>query len=119
MTSEQRRTATAVAICRVEQLYPFPRVALGETLDRYPNAADIVWLQEEPENMGAWEFVRPGLEELIGDRRALHYVGRARNSSPSEGSAAWHQLNQKAIVEQAFELDVVRAAPSMVLSKQV
>ena len=66
---------------------------------------DVVWLQEEPENMGAWEFMRPLLEELIGDRCPLRYIGRARSASPSEGSAAWHQLNQKALVEQAFDLD--------------
>jgi len=120
-TSEARRTAAGIAICRVEQLYPFPSVALGEVLDRYPSARDVVWLQEEPENMGAWEFMRPRLEELIGDRRPLRYIGRARNSSPSEGSAAWHQLNQTALVEQAFALGVGRSSPasSMVLSKQV
>jgi 2-oxoglutarate dehydrogenase E1 component len=79
----------------------------------------VVWVQEEPENMGAWEFVRPRLEELIGNRCPLRYVGRVRNSSPSEGSSAWHQLNQKALVEQAFEADRPASVPSMVLSKQV
>ena len=77
----------------------------SEVLDRYPSLREVVWLQEEPENMGAWEFVRPLLEELIGDRCPLRYIGRARSSSPSEGSSAWHQLNQKALVEQAFDLD--------------
>ncbi len=70
-----------------------------------PTLRDVVWLQEEPENMGAWEFMRPLLEELIGDRCPLRYIGRARSASPSEGSAAWHQLNQKALVEQAFDRD--------------
>ena len=60
-------------------------------LDRYPALREVCWVQEEPENMGAWEFVRPLLEELIGDRWPLRYIGRARNSSPSEGSSAWHQ----------------------------
>ena len=61
-------------------------------------------MQEEPENMGAWDFVRPVLEQLIDGRCPLRYVGRARNSSPSEGSAAWHQVNQRAlVVAQAFE----------------
>ena len=125
--SEQRKTSQDVAICRVEQLYPFPKVALGEVLESYPGVRDIVWLQEEPENMGAWEFMRPLLEEMIGERCPLRYIGRARSSSPSEGSAAWHQLNQKALVEQAFDLGVSaaastkpardRAEPSMVLSK--
>ena len=69
---------------------------------------DVAWVQEEPENMGAWEFVRPRLEELIGNRCPLRYIGRVRNSSPSEGSRAWHQLNQKALVEQAFDLEQPR-----------
>ena len=69
--------------------------------------------------MGAWEFVRPLLEELIGDRCPLRYIGRARSSSPSEGSAAWHQLNQKVLIEQAFDPGVRASDPSMVLSKQV
>ena len=117
--SERRPASNNIAICRVEQLYPFPTIALSDVLDRYPSVRDVVWLQEEPENMGAWDFMRPLLEELIGDRCPLRYIGRARSSSPSEGSAAWHQLNQKALVEQAFDLDSHASAPSLVLSKQV
>jgi 2-oxoglutarate dehydrogenase E1 component len=139
VTGEQRQSSPQVAIARVEQLYPFPKISLREVLDGYPALRDVVWLQEEPENMGAWEFVRPLLEEMIGDRCPLRYVGRARSSSPSEGSAAWHQLNQKVLIEQAFDLTPVGRAtpphdagaagtpgsgapaadPSMVLSKQV
>ena len=104
---------------RVEQLAPYPSVALRAALDGYPSLRDVVWLQEEPENMGAWDFVRPLLEELIDGRCPLRYIGRARTASPSEGSAAWHQLNQKALVERAFDLGSHRAEPSMVLSKQV
>jgi 2-oxoglutarate dehydrogenase E1 component len=118
-TSERRKSAQEVAICRIEQLYPFPHVALRDVLDGYPALRDVVWLQEEPENMGAWEFLRPLLDEMIGDRCPLRYIGRARSSSPSEGSAAWHQLNQKRLIEQAFDLEAVAGAPSMVLSKQV
>ena len=81
-----RSGAATSRICRVEQLYPFPKIALNELLGRYPSVRDVVWLQEEPENMGAWQFVRPLLEELIGDRCPLRYIGRARSSSPSEGS---------------------------------
>ncbi|HEX5107215.1 MAG TPA: 2-oxoglutarate dehydrogenase E1 component [Vicinamibacterales bacterium] len=103
--SELRPAAPNVAVCRVEQLYPFPNVALRDLLDGYPSAREVVWLQEEPENMGAWEFVRPLLEEMLGDRLPLRYIGRARSASPSEGSSAWHQLNQKGIVERAFDLD--------------
>jgi 2-oxoglutarate dehydrogenase E1 component len=119
ITSERRQTADEVAICRLEQLYPFPRVALGEVLARYPSLRDVVWLQEEPENMGAWEFLRAMLEETLEDRWPLQYIGRARASSPSEGSAAWHQLNQKLLVERAFDLQSRTSEPSMVLSKPV
>jgi 2-oxoglutarate dehydrogenase E1 component len=119
ITGPQRAASTDVAIARVEQLYPFPNVALGEVLDTYPSLRDIVWLQEEPENAGAWQFMRPLLEELIGDRCPLRYIGRARSSSPSEGSSAWHQLNQKALVEQAYDIESHASAPSMVLSKAV
>ena len=117
ITSEQRKSAADVAICRVEQLYPFPKVALGEIFDTYTAVRDVVWLQEEPENMGAWEFMRPLVEEMIGDRCPLRYIGRARSSSPSEGSSAWHQLNQKVLVEQAFDPNRATSEPSMVLSK--
>jgi 2-oxoglutarate dehydrogenase E1 component len=122
LISSERRAAsssTEVAVCRVEQLYPFPNIALNEVLGRYPSLRDVAWLQEEPENMGAWEFMRPLLEELIGDRCPLRYIGRVRNSSPSEGSSAWHQLNQKALVERAFDLESHASVPSLVLSKQV
>jgi len=115
--SEQRKTSTDVAICRVEQLAPFPGVALREVLDAYPSVRDVVWLQEEPENVGAWDFMRSQLEELIGDRCPLRYIGRARSASPSEGSSAWHQLNQRAIVERAFDLDSHTAESPKVLSK--
>jgi 2-oxoglutarate dehydrogenase E1 component len=117
LSHERRASSRQVAVCRVEQLYPFPKVALGEVLGRYPSLREVVWLQEEPENMGAWEFMRPRLDEMLGDSRTLRYIGRARNSSPSEGSLAWHQLNQKALVSLAFELDTDVASPSVVLSR--
>ena len=117
IASERRKAADNVAICRVEQLYPFPKVALREALDGYTSLNELVWVQEEPENMGAWEFLRPLLEEMIDDRWPLRYIGRARSASPSEGSAAWHQANQKLLVERAFDLNGDSAGPSMVVSK--
>ncbi len=119
LTSEQRQGNPNVAIARVEQLYPFPEAAINETLARYPKLREICWVQEEPENMGAWEFVRPQLEELAGGRWPLRYIGRARNSSPSEGSSSWHAANQRAIVEQAFEAKAEPRELDRVLSKQV
>jgi 2-oxoglutarate dehydrogenase E1 component len=117
LSHERRATTREVAVCRMEQLYPFPKAALTEVLARYPSLREVAWLQEEPENMGAWEFMRPRLDELVGDTRTLRYIGRARNSSPSEGSLAWHQLNQKTLASLAFELDTDATSPSVVLSK--
>jgi 2-oxoglutarate dehydrogenase E1 component len=119
ISHERRAGAANVAIVRVEQLYPFPNVALKEVLDRYPSLAEVAWVQEEPSNMGAWEFMWPRLEELIGDRCGLRYIGRARNSSPSEGSSAWHQVNQKMLVELAFDLKTDMLSPSVVWSKPI
>ena len=114
---ERRADARAVAISRVEQLYPFPKAALTDLIAGYPALQELVWLQEEPENMGAWEFMRPRLDDLVGGSYRLRYIGRARNSSPSEGSAAWHQLNQKTLASLAFDLDADAASPSVVWSK--
>jgi 2-oxoglutarate dehydrogenase E1 component len=119
ISSEQRKAGANVAIVRVEQLYPFPSDEIRQILDGYPKLRDVCWVQEEPENMGAWEFVRPLLEQLIDGRWPLRYIGRVRNSSPSEGSAAWHQANQRAIVAQTFEEKVDTREADRVLSKQV
>jgi 2-oxoglutarate dehydrogenase E1 component len=79
---------------------------LQPVLERYSAAQEIVWAQEEPENMGAWEFAKPYLDELIGGRVPLRYLGRPRSSSPAEGSLAAHNLNQAALIEQAFSQEV-------------
>lgn len=117
--SEARKDNRAVALARVEQLYPFPADEIRAVLDRYPKLRDICWVQEEPENMGAWEFVRPLLEPLIDGRWPLRYIGRVRNSSPSEGSSTWHAANQRAIVAQVFEQKADVGEVDRVLSKKV
>ncbi|MGE3840098.1 MAG: 2-oxoglutarate dehydrogenase E1 component [Vicinamibacterales bacterium] len=101
VTSDLRTNHPEVAVVRLEQLYPFPHDEVARVLERYAKA-DVVWLQEEPANMGSWEFIRPLFEGLLDGKRALRYVGRPRSASPSEGSSAWHAVNQRAIVEQAF-----------------
>jgi 2-oxoglutarate dehydrogenase E1 component len=95
----------AVAMARIEQLYPFPEEAVGAVVERYPALEQVVWVQEEPENMGAWQYVRPYLQELIAGRWPLHYLGRPPSSSPAEGSSALYAVNQAALVEQAYNLD--------------
>ena len=120
VTSDQRKADNGgVALVRVEQVYPFPIEDVRAVLDRYPKLREVCWVQEEPENMGAWEFVRPVLEQVIDGRWPLRYVGRVRNSSPSEGSAAWHAVNQRAIVAQTFEEKADTREADRVLSKQV
>jgi 2-oxoglutarate dehydrogenase E1 component len=101
VSAEQRAARTDVAICRLEQLYPVPMRDLRATLDVYPNAEEVVWVQEEPENMGGWEFIRPHLTE-VSSGRTVRRVARPRSASPAEGSAARHTLNQQVLVDQAF-----------------
>jgi 2-oxoglutarate dehydrogenase E1 component len=119
VTSELRGRHPEIAICRVEQLYPFPWSDLKPILESFPALEEIVWVQEEPENMGAWGFVRPLIEELAEGRWPLCYVGRARSASPAEGTMAWHAVNQKTLVAQAFEPAPVRKQTHMVLSKKL
>jgi 2-oxoglutarate dehydrogenase E1 component len=117
VSSEPRGRNDTVAICRVEQLYPFPEDDLREVFSSYPALEEVVWLQEEPRNMGAWEFIRLQVARLIDGRCPLTYVGRPRSSSPAEGSSAWHALNQEAILKQAFELSEVQAEDQVLLKK--
>ena len=104
--------ARDTAIVRVEQLFRFPDNLIREQMERYPNLKEVVWVQEEPRNMGAWEFMHSRLAELIDGRWPLHYVGRAASSSPGEGSATWYAVNQRALIEQAYrvELDVAESS---------
>ncbi|MEP7358984.1 MAG: hypothetical protein ABI847_17170, partial [Anaerolineales bacterium] len=67
---------------------------------------EVVWLQEEPENMGAWQFMKANLETCLAGRLPLRYVGRPPNASPAEGSSALHALHQAALVEQAYTMPV-------------
>ncbi|HMD46347.1 MAG TPA: multifunctional oxoglutarate decarboxylase/oxoglutarate dehydrogenase thiamine pyrophosphate-binding subunit/dihydrolipoyllysine-residue succinyltransferase subunit [Acidimicrobiales bacterium] len=91
----------AVAVVRVEQLYPWPEQAIGQTLARYPEATEVVWLQEEPENMGAWSFVHARLHKLLRQQYRLRHVSRAESASPATGSAALHLLEQADLLDRA------------------
>jgi 2-oxoglutarate dehydrogenase E1 component len=119
VTSEYREKRTNVAICRIEQLYPYRMDKVRQVLDRYPKLEEVVWVQEEPENMGAWEFLRPMLSELVRNRWRLRYIGRSRSSSPAEGSTARHALNQEAIVQKAFSIRLAEQEEDMVLVENV
>ena len=101
MSDAQRASRTDIAIVRLEQLYPVPMRDLRGTLDAYPSAESVVWVQEEPENMGAWEFIRTHLQEIAGGRQVSH-IARPRSASPAEGSAARHAINQQTLVNEAL-----------------
>lgn len=95
----RRNDADEVAIVRIEELYPFPKDAVLDILDKYAHAEQVVWLQEEPENMGAWWFV----ERQMRGVRELCYVGRPERASPAEGWAETHTAEQRRIVSEVFE----------------
>jgi len=99
--SPLRAETRNVAVARVEQLAPFPKTYLGKTLALYPHLQEIVWLQEEPKNMGAWAFINEKLREISGGV-PVSYIGRPERASPAEGAADLHAAEQKRIVEAAF-----------------
>ena len=96
------RKSTDVAIIRVEQLYPFPHKAFQAEMKKYPQATEIVWCQDEPQNQGAWFFVQHYIHENMLEGQKLGYAGRPASASPAVGYAHLHQEQQKALLEQAF-----------------
>ena len=103
--AEFREQYPDVALVRIEQLYPFPVPEMREIVERYPNVTQIVWAQEEPKNMGAWEYMGYRLKKLVGMGTPVNYVGRRRSSSPAEGSKTAWAINQSMITEYAFDWD--------------
>lgn len=96
-----------VALVRVEQLYPFPEEAIIEQLKRFSDAKDVLWVQEEPENMGAWHYLHRRLDsamEAAGMNGRVRYVGRKASASPATGSAHIHAAEQAVIVGEALDL---------------
>ena len=99
---EARDESETVAVARLEQLYPFPVAAYDELLSRYPNLSEVVWTQEEPQNMGAWRAIRHRLEEGLPAEVELRYCGRPWRASPSEGYPTAHIVEQDRIVNEAL-----------------
>lgn len=104
MAEHEKNGNGRVAILRLEQFYPFPQTLLQQWLAAYTKAEEIVWAQEEPQNMGGWNFMRPRLEALVNGRMALRYVGRVASASPATGSYTIHQLEQAQLVKEALSL---------------
>ncbi len=97
-----QRKAWDVAVLRVEQLYPFPHKAFAAEMKRFPNATEVVWCQDEPQNQGAWFFVQHYIHENMNDGQRLGYAGRPPSASPAVGYAHLHQEQLKALLEQAL-----------------
>jgi 2-oxoglutarate dehydrogenase E1 component len=96
----KKQNMAGPAIVMLEQMYPFPETELRTTLDRYTNATEFIWVQEEPANMGALSFLAPRLRRLVGTK--LRSIKRAANATPATGSAKAHELEQKTLITLAL-----------------
>jgi 2-oxoglutarate dehydrogenase E1 component len=101
LKARRKESLRDVALVRIEQLYPFPSEEYDAVLNRFPNAREVVWCQEEPQNQGAWYQIRHRLQEAAG-RRTLLYAGRAPAAAPATGIAKIHELEQQALVAAAL-----------------
>ncbi|MDQ1436949.1 MAG: multifunctional 2-oxoglutarate metabolism enzyme [Acidimicrobiaceae bacterium] len=96
------KTGAPVAVVRVEQLYPWPEEQIAAAVAGYERATSVVWLQEEPENMGPWQFVAGRLQRLLGGDYEIRQVTRIESGSPASGSAALHTLEQTDLLDRTF-----------------
>ncbi|GGM33013.1 2-oxoglutarate decarboxylase [Longimycelium tulufanense] len=102
-SEREKRGISDTAIVRIEQLYPVPHRRLSEALDRYPNATDVRWVQEEPANQGAWPFLGLALPELLPERLGgLRRVSRRAMAAPSSGISKVHEVEQAEVLANAF-----------------
>jgi len=102
VAARRERDIKGTAVIRIEQLYPFPHKAFVAEMKRYPNATQVVWCQEEPQNQGAWYQTRHYFAENMREDQKLLYAGRPSSASPAVGYYAKHQEQQKALVAAAF-----------------
>jgi 2-oxoglutarate dehydrogenase E1 component len=96
------RKITDVAIVRIEQLYPLSKTQLQETFAPYRDGTPLVWVQEDPWNMGGWYFIAARFPELLGHRLPLSCVSRDESASPATGSESSHKVEQAELLEKAF-----------------
>jgi 2-oxoglutarate dehydrogenase E1 component len=106
LTSERRRLAEDVAIVRVEEYYPFPEVELKRVLTGYPRLKEVAWVQEEPQNMGAWTYMAPRLSALFEAKIKLQVIARPERTSPATGFSDLYQSEQDWIIESALQSTV-------------
>ena len=101
--AERDKRGAAAAIVRVEQLYPFPQQQMFDILEQYPNAREVVWLQEEPENMGPWHFVEHRVWRVKDRGYDLRHVARVESGSPATGSKAIHDQELADLMDETFQ----------------
>ncbi|MGI8916276.1 MAG: 2-oxoglutarate dehydrogenase E1 component [Chloroflexota bacterium] len=101
-TSPARNGNRSVAIVRLEELYPVPEQRLRDVLARYSACQELLWVQEEPANMGAWPYLAPAIRAIAGPAIRVRYVGRSDRGSPAEGSPEFHLAEQTRLVAEAF-----------------
>ncbi len=104
MNDELWESATHAAVVRIEQLYPVAEDQVTRIIGQFPGLEEVVWLQEEPENMGAWDYIRKVLETVLDGRCPIYRVSRPPSAVPSEGSTAIHNHNQRNLVKMAFAM---------------
>jgi len=102
LKERRKEVLREVALVRIEQLYPFPSDEYQAMLNRYPNAHEIVWCQEEPQNQGAWYQIRHRLQELVPGRRPVLYAGRGPSAAPATGIPKIHEIEQQTLVAAAL-----------------
>jgi 2-oxoglutarate dehydrogenase E1 component len=108
---EERDAASHISVARVELLYPFPEEDLVELIESYPNLERVVWVQEEPRNMGPRAFMRRRMAKILPERLSYDYVGRQLRASTGEGYSAAHKREQARIVRVALDLEDERLEP--------
>ena len=116
--ARQINNVTDTAIIRIEQLYPFPVKQFAAEIAAYPDALDIVWCQEEPQNQGAWYQIRHRLQEPLSEAQQLFYAGRPGAAAPASGVFKLHLQQQQALVEAALNIQVKARKSKMPASKK-
>lgn len=106
-TSKEKQNLEEIHIVRIEQLYPFPKENVENIINRYPNLKEIIWVQEEPKNMGAWHYIAPTLFELAAGSLTVGYIGRQYRSSTAGGDSLVHKKEQERIIEQALNANSI------------
>lgn len=103
VVEREKRQATQMAFIRLEQLYPLHRETLKRLLDKYAGCTDYFWVQEEPKNMGAWQYMQSHLQELLPESQRLKYVGRKESAASATGSHSKHKQQYEAFMSQLFD----------------